>query len=88
MGANGNILGPTLLLNKGDLVNFSINNQVGETTTIHWHGLHVAPENDGGPHTMIANNTTWQPSFTIMDKAATYWYHPHLHEKTDMHVSK
>lgn len=88
MGANGNILGPTLLLNKGDLVNFSVNNQIGETTTIHWHGLHVAPENDGGPHTMIANNTTWQPSFTIMDKAATYWYHPHLHEKTDMHVSK
>ena len=88
MGTNGNILGPTLLLNKGDLVNFSINNQLGENTTIHWHGLHVAPENDGGPHTVITNNTTWQPSFEIMDRAATYWYHPHLHEKTDMHVSK
>ena len=38
MGANGNILGPTLILNKGDLVNFSVNNQLGENTTIHWHG--------------------------------------------------
>lgn len=88
MGANGNILGPTLILNQGDFVNFSVSNQIGDTTTIHWHGLHVSSENDGGPHTTIPPNTTWSPSFTILDKAATYWYHPHLHHHTDMHVSK
>ncbi len=88
MGANGDILGPTLLLNQGDFVNFTINNQLSETTTIHWHGLHVSAENDGGPHTTIAAGTAWNPSFTILDKAATYWYHPHLHEKTNEHVSK
>jgi len=88
MGVNGNILGPTLLLNQGDVVNFSVNNQLSDSTTIHWHGMHIAPENDGGPHTIISPNTTWQPSFEIMDKAATYWYHPHLHEHTDKHVSK
>ncbi len=88
MGANGNILGPTLILNNGDFVNFTVNNQLTETTTIHWHGLHVSPENDGGPHTTIAPNTIWNPSFTILDKASTYWYHPHLHEKTNEHVSK
>ncbi len=88
MGANGNILGPTLILKQGDFVNFKVNNQIADITTIHWHGLHVSPENDGGPHTTIAPNTTWSPSFTILDKAATYWYHPHLHEKTNEHVSK
>jgi bilirubin oxidase len=88
MGANGNILGPTLLLNQGDVVNFSVNSQISDSTTIHWHGMHVSPENDGGPHTVIPPNTTWQPSFEIMDKAATYWYHPHLHHHTDKHVSK
>jgi len=88
MGTNGDILGPTLLLKQGDFVNFSVNNQISDTTTIHWHGLHVAPENDGGPHTTIPPNTTWNPSFTILDKAATYWYHPHLHKKTNEHVSK
>lgn len=88
MGVNGNILGPTLILNQGDIVNLSVNNQIGEVTTIHWHGMHVSAENDGGPHTTIAPNTTWSPSFTILDKAATYWYHPHLHEKTNEHVSK
>ncbi len=88
MGVNGNILGPTLILNKGDFVDFKVNNQIGETTTIHWHGMHVSPENDGGPHTAIPTNTIWNPKFTILDKASTYWYHPHLHEKTNEHVSK
>lgn len=88
MGVNGNILGPTLILNNGDIVNLSVNNQIDEITTMHWHGMHVSAENDGGPHTTIDPNTTWSPSFTVLDKAATYWYHPHLHEKTNKHVSK
>ena len=46
-------LGPTLILNKGSNVNMVVNNQLSDTTTIHWHGLHVAPSNDGGPHTLI-----------------------------------
>ena len=88
MGANGDILGPTLILNQGDFVNFSVNNQLNDDTTIHWHGMHVSAINDGGPHTVIAAGTTWTPAFTILDKAATYWYHPHLHTRTDLHVSK
>ncbi len=87
LGANGDILGPTLILNQGDLVSFSVQNLLEDSTTMHWHGLHVAPENDGGPHTVIAQNSTWSPSFTILDKAATYWYHPHLHHMTNKHVS-
>ncbi len=88
MGANGNILGPTLILNQGDFVNFSVTNNIGDTTTVHWHGMHVSAENDGGPHTTIAPGATWTPSFTIMDKAGTYWYHPHLHKKTNLHCTK
>ncbi len=87
MGVNGNILGPTLFLNKGDSVTINVTNQIGDTTTIHWHGLHLAPENDGGPHTTIMNNTTWSPTFKVDNYAATYWYHPHLHHKTNLHVS-
>ncbi len=87
MGANGNVLGPTLMLNKGDFVNFSVTNNIDDTTTIHWHGMHVSADNDGGPHTTIPPNTSWKPSFEILDKAATYWYHPHLHKKTNHHVS-
>ncbi len=88
MGVNGNILGPTLLMNMGNFVDITVNNNLGETTTIHWHGMHVSASNDGGPHTTIASGTSWNPKFTVMDKAGTYWYHPHLHEKTNEHVSK
>jgi bilirubin oxidase len=88
MGVNGNILGPTLIMNKEDEVNIEVTNNLDDTTTIHWHGMHVSAENDGGPHTYILSGETWNPSFTVMDHAGTYWYHPHLHHKTNLHVSK
>lgn len=88
MGANGNILGPTLIMKKGEDISIAVSNQLDDTTTIHWHGMHVSPENDGGPHTIILPGNSWSPSFTVLDKAGTYWYHPHLHEKTNEHVSK
>ena len=87
-GVNGNVLGPTLLLKQGDSVYITVDNQLADTTTMHWHGLHVSPENDGGPHSQIYPNTTWSPKFEVLDKAATYWYHPHLHGVTDEQVSK
>ncbi|MFN4082075.1 MAG: multicopper oxidase domain-containing protein [Bacteroidia bacterium] len=88
MGVNGNILGPTLMLNKNQQVTINVTNNLNETTTIHWHGMHVAPENDGGPHIVIPPSTTWSPSFEVLDHASTHWYHPHLHEKTHYHVQK
>jgi len=88
MGANGNLLGPTIIMYRDSAYNINVTNLIGDTTTIHWHGLHVAPENDGGPHTFILPGDTWNPQFTVLDHAGTYWYHPHLHMKTDQHVSK
>lgn len=88
MGVNGPILGPTIRLVKGDEVTMNVTNSLGEPTTIHWHGLHVAPENDGGPHSVIEASETWSPEFEVMDEAGTYWYHPHLHEMTNEHASK
>lgn len=85
---NGSYLGPTIILNKGQNVTMNVNNQLTDTTTTHWHGLHVAPMNDGSPHNPIMAGTSWNPSFTIMDNAATYWYHPHLHGKTMSQVLK
>ena len=75
-------LGPTLIFNKGSNVNITVNNQIGDTTTVHWHGLHIAAVNDGSPHTPIMPGASWNPQFTIMDYASTYWYHPHTHKKT------
>lgn len=75
-------LGPTLIFNKGSNVTITVNNQIGDTTTVHWHGIHLPPKWDGGPHTPIMPSASWNPQFTVMDNAATYWYHPHMHMKT------
>lgn len=75
-------LGPTLILNKGSQVNITVNNQIDDTTTVHWHGIHLPSKWDGGPHTPILPGNSWYPSFTVLDNASTYWYHPHLHMKT------
>jgi bilirubin oxidase len=81
-------LGPTLILNQGQNVSITVNNQIDDTTNVHWHGLHVASVNDGGPHTMVMDGMSWNPQFTVLDKASTYWYHPHFHGKTAEHAIK
>ncbi len=86
-GINAAYLGPTLFLNKGDSVNMHVANELMDTTTIHWHGLHVSAMNDGGPHIVIPPSTIWNPSFKVRDHAAMYWYHPHLHMMTNMHAT-
>lgn len=87
-GYNGNSFwGPTLIMNKGDNVQINVTNTLTDTTTVHWHGFHIPAIMDGGPHQKIAPSTTWSPSFQIKNNAATYWYHPHLHEKTKEQLS-
>lgn len=88
MGVNGDILAPTLIVQRDETVTFNVTNNLGEPTTIHWHGMHVSPQNDGGPHTAIADGATWSPVIPVLDWASTYWYHPHLHHKTHEHVQK
>ncbi len=90
-GINGNILAPTLIINKWDWVTMNVTNNLagnGNSTTIHWHGLHVPAIYDGGPHQIILQGGTWSPHFQVLNDAATYWYHPHGDNKTDRHVSK
>lgn len=86
-GYNGDLLGPTIILQSGQDVTLNVTNTLPDLTTTHWHGLHVSAANDGGPHSLIYPNTTWSPSFTVLDRASTFWYHPHGHGLTDFQVS-
>jgi FtsP/CotA-like multicopper oxidase with cupredoxin domain len=86
MGVSFPILGPTLIMEKGENISIIFDNQLADTTTIHWHGMHVPAEFDGGPHTPIPPNTIWNPHFEVKDHASTMWYHPHLMHKTNAHV--
>ena len=88
-GYNGNSFwGPTLIMNKGDNVQLNVTNGLTDQTTVHWHGFHIPAIMDGGPHQIINAGETWSPSFEVKNNAATYWYHPHLHMKTQEQLTK
>ncbi|MCH8811196.1 MAG: multicopper oxidase domain-containing protein [Gemmatimonadetes bacterium] len=78
-GYNGDFLGPTLVLRSGTDVSLNVTNNIGVPTTTHWHGFHVPAAMDGGPHQIIQPGAVWTASFPILNRAATYWYHPHPH---------
>jgi suppressor of ftsI len=85
-GVNGPFLGPTIRASKGDEVAINVTNELGETTTMHWHGMHLPAAMDGGPHQEIDPGEIWEPYWTIRQEAATLWYHPHQMGKTAEHV--
>lgn len=87
-GVNGKFWGPTLLMNKGDIVHMTVNNHLNDSTTLHWHGMHLPAVMDGGPHQMIPPGTTWQPYWEVKNQASTLWYHPHMHEMSQEQVTK
>ena len=87
-GINGKFWGPTLIVNKGDVVNMNVQNDLNDSTTIHWHGMHLPAVMDGGPHQIIPPGTLWQPYWEVKNQASTLWYHPHLHEMSQEQITK
>lgn len=75
-------MGPTLIFRRGWSIQASVHNTLSDSTSLHWHGIHLPAHADGGPHSPILPNQQWNPHFTCLDRASTYWYHPHFHQKT------
>ncbi|MFJ9178921.1 multicopper oxidase family protein [Streptomyces sp. NPDC102360] len=87
-GFNGDYLGPTLRAQRGEKVRVRVHNGLGEASTVHWHGMHLPARMDGGPHQMVEPGGTWTPRWTVGQPAATLWYHPHPHGRTERHVQR
>jgi FtsP/CotA-like multicopper oxidase with cupredoxin domain len=85
-GINGPYLGPTIRVNRGDRVDFTVVNRLAEMTTMHWHGMHVPARMDGTPHQEIRPGDSWTASFQVDQEAASLWYHPHPHGYTGAHA--
>lgn len=87
-GYNGSYLGPVIRVKRGNQVKVNVQNNLQEETTVHWHGLKIPSDADGGPHKTIGSGKEFVPQFTINQPAGTYWFHPHPHEKTAGQVYK
>ncbi|RCX03056.1 MULTISPECIES: multicopper oxidase CueO [Kosakonia] len=86
-GYNGALLGPALQLRQGREVTVEIRNTLSEETTVHWHGVEVPGEVDGGPQGIIKPGGSRTVTFTPTQQAATCWFHPHQHGKTGRQVA-
>ncbi|MCF6190470.1 MAG: multicopper oxidase domain-containing protein [Cocleimonas sp.] len=86
LGLNQSYLGPVLRAKRGDTVSINVSNHINEVTTVHWHGMTLPANMDGGPHQAIPPNKTWTSRFQIRQEAGTLWYHSHAMHKTGPQV--
>jgi bilirubin oxidase len=80
---NGSVPGPTIEVREGDRVIVHFRNELPDSTTVHWHGMHLPFDADGSPFHPVAPGGTHDYAFTVQPgTAGTYWYHPHPHHRT------
>lgn len=86
---NGRVPGPLLEVHEGDRVIVHFRNNLPETTTVHWHGLHIPVTSDGSPFYPVAPGKQYDYVFTIQPgTAGTYWYHPHPDMTTGRQIAR
>jgi len=85
-GFNQPYLGPVIRVRSGQEVAAAVTNRLSEPVAIHWHGLIIPGEVDGGPHQAIPPGGTWQPILPVSQPPATVWYHAHTHRRTAAQV--
>lgn len=78
---NGTVPGPELRFKQGERLRIEVENALGVTTTVHWHGIRLPNAMDGVPQLtqppIAANGGRFVYELDLPD-AGTYWYHPHL----------
>lgn len=70
-------LGPTIEAWKGQRLRVLFMNQIDRESIVHWHGLDVPEAADGHPRFAVPPGDNYWYDFTILNRAGTYWYHPH-----------
>ncbi|MDQ9172143.1 multicopper oxidase domain-containing protein [Oxalobacteraceae bacterium R-40] len=81
-GFNQTYLGPVVKVRTGTTVTATVINELNDSLAVHWHGLVIPGDRDGGPHQAIKPGGTWKPRLDIDQPAATVWYHAHTHDTT------
>ena len=82
----GAYLGPIIRVRRGQRVRIDLINGLPESTIIHWHGLHVPEAMDGHPRHAIGPGERYVYDFTVVNRAGSYWFHPHPHGRTGKQV--
>jgi FtsP/CotA-like multicopper oxidase with cupredoxin domain len=79
-------LGPILRLQRGQNLKLRFRNQIPDASIVHWHGLSVPDTMDGHPRFAVPQDQVYDYEYRILNRAGTYWYHPHPHGRTGPQV--
>lgn len=82
----GSYLGPVIHVRRGQKVRIRFRNQLAESSIVHWHGLDVPELADGHPRFAVGPGRDYVYEFEVINRAGTYWYHPHPHMRTGAQV--
>lgn len=83
---NGTFPGPTFRVRTGQRFSVRFQNNLPESTTVHWHGLTVPASMDGHPKDAVNPGAGYSYDFTVVQRAGLYWYHPHPDMRTGKQV--
>jgi len=84
--------GPAIVLRRGDPVEITVVNRLGEATALHWHGIELDSYYDGvhgwsgdgqGLAPLIEPDRSFVVRFTP-PRAGTFMYHTHLHDERQL----
>jgi|KBSMisStaDraftv2_1062788.scaffolds.fasta_scaffold10594_3 FtsP/CotA-like multicopper oxidase with cupredoxin domain len=87
------LLGPPIILTRGEPVEIEVKNQSSNATAIHWHGIELESYFDGVPGWSgsgtqitppVAPGTSFVARFTP-PRAGTFIYHSHAHDEAAIH---
>ena len=79
---NGQVPGPTLEAKTGDTVRINFENQLAQTSNLHFHGLHIPPTgNADNVFLAVPPGATQRYEFVVPEQhpGGLFWYHPHHH---------
>lgn len=79
---NGQVPGPLLEATAGDTVRINFENQLEQTTNLHFHGLHIPPTgNADNVFLAVPSGETQAYEFVVPEQhpGGLFWYHPHHH---------
>lgn len=91
-GAGIQLVGPSIVLTRGQPVEIEVVNHSTQPTAIHWHGIELESYYDGVPEWTGAGGQTTPPiqpgqSFEVRmapPRAGTFIYHTHWHDQSQL----
>ncbi|MFQ3786725.1 multicopper oxidase family protein [Halomonas sp. A29] len=76
---NGKVA-PLIEVREGDELDATLINELTQETTIHWHGVAVKNEYDGGPADAVPPGESRRYRHRFAEgSAGLHWFHPHPH---------